>query len=110
MTLMKALLERSKQLQQYLIANKISKYNIHQDKKLTLDDLKEGQTVVMVPGQVEDDASIIYGANGMTNLELLQQTRDNVPDAYLIYKPHPDVLAGNRKGRHRYRASNAVCK
>ena len=34
----------------------------------------------------------------MTNLLLLQQARNNAPDAYLIYKPHPDVLAGNRKG------------
>jgi capsular polysaccharide export protein len=92
------ILERSKKLQQYLIDNKISKYNIHQDKKLVLNDLKEGQRVVMVPGQVEDDASIIYGANGMTNLELLQRARENTPDAYIIYKPHPDVLAGNRKG------------
>jgi len=92
------LLERSQKLQQYLITNKISKYNIHQDKKLELAHLKEGQTVVIVPGQVEDDASIIYGANGMTNLELLQQARGNAPETYIIYKPHPDVLAGNRKG------------
>lgn len=92
------LIQRSKDLQHYLIENKISKYNIYQDKQLTLEDLKEGQTVVMLPGQVEDDASIIYGADGMTNLELLQQARENAPDAYIIYKPHPDVLAGNRKG------------
>jgi capsular polysaccharide export protein len=92
------LLERSKQLQQYLIANKISKYNIYQDKQLSLKDLTGGKTVIMVPGQVEDDASIIYGADGMTNLELLQKTRNNAPNAYIIYKPHPDVLAGNRKG------------
>ncbi len=92
------LLERSKKLQQYLIDNKISKYNIHQDKQFKLEGLKKDQKVVMVPGQVEDDASIIYGANGMTNLELLLQTRKNAPHAYIIYKPHPDVLAGNRKG------------
>ena len=93
-----ALLERAKKLQAYLISNKISKYNIHQDKKINLPHHKTNQKVVMVPGQVEDDASIIYGANGMSNLELLQQTRENSSDAYIIYKPHPDVLAGNRKG------------
>ena len=92
------IIQRSKDLQHYLIENKISKYNIYQDKQLNLEGLKEGQTVVMVPGQVEDDASIIYGANSMTNLELLQQTRENALDAYIIYKPHPDVLVGNRKG------------
>lgn len=92
------LIERAKNLQHYLIENKISKYNIHQDRQLALEGLKKGQKVVMVPGQVEDDASILYGAKGMTNLALLQQARENKPDAYLIYKPHPDVLAGNRKG------------
>ena len=92
------ILERAKKLQQYIVDNKISKYNIYQDKQIKLEDLKEGQTIVMVPGQVEDDASIIYGADGMTNLELLLKARENVPDAYIIYKPHPDVLAGNRKG------------
>ncbi|HHD79325.1 MAG TPA: capsule biosynthesis protein [Epsilonproteobacteria bacterium] len=92
------ILQRAQKLQAYLIKNKISKYNSHQDKKLTLSGLKEGQTVVMVPGQVEDDASIIYGAEGMTNLELLQETRIHAPESYIIYKPHPDVLSGNRKG------------
>jgi len=93
-----ALLERAKKLQAYLISNKISKYNIHQDKEIHLPHHKTNQKVVMVPGQVEDDASIIYGAKGMSNLELLQQARENASDAYIIYKPHPDVLAGNRKG------------
>ena len=93
-----AILERAKKLQSYLIENRISKYNNYQDKILTLENLKENQKVVLVPGQVEDDASIIYGANTMTNLELLQQARDNAPAAYIIYKPHPDVLVGNRKG------------
>jgi len=92
------ILKRSKKVQQYLVASKISKYNNQKDKDLTLENLKEEQTVVMVPGQVEDDASIIYGAESMTNLQLLQQTRVNKPNAYIIYKPHPDVLAGNRKG------------
>lgn len=92
------LLERSKKLQRYLVEKKISKYNVFQEKELVLKDVKQGQKVIMVPGQVEDDASIVYGANGMTNLELLQQCRVNEPKSYIIYKPHPDVLAGNRKG------------
>ena len=103
----KEIIERAKNLQHYLIKNKISKYNIYQDKQIKLEYHKEGQTIVMVPGQVEDDASIMYGANGMTNLELLLQARENAPDAYIIYKPHPDVLAGNRKGNI---AENVVLK
>jgi len=89
---------RSQKLQNYLVEKKISKYNASQDKKITLKRLKEGQSVVLVVGQVEDDASIVYGARGMTNLQLLKEARENAPDAYIIYKPHPDVLAGNRVG------------
>jgi len=94
----KNILHRSQKIQAYLIENKISKYNLQQDRQLSIKTLKAKQKVVMVPGQVEDDASIIYGADGMTNLELLQESRKNAPDAYIIYKPHPDVLAGNRQG------------
>jgi capsular polysaccharide export protein len=32
------------------------------------------------------------------NLSLLQAVRAENPDAYIIYKPHPDVLSGNRRG------------
>jgi capsular polysaccharide export protein len=51
--------------------------------------------VILVPGQVESDASLRFGAPGIhTNLGLLQAVRSAQPDAYVIYKPHPDVLAG----------------
>ena len=56
-----------------------------------------GKKVVLVPGQVETDASIRLGAPGiMTNMALLQAARKAEPDAWLIYKPHPDVVAGLR--------------
>lgn len=53
---------------------------------------------VLVTGQVEDDRSVQCGAPGKTNLDLLVAARAAEPDAYLIYKPHPDVEAGHRKG------------
>ncbi|WP_313538667.1 beta-3-deoxy-D-manno-oct-2-ulosonic acid transferase [Sphingomonas sp.] len=53
---------------------------------------------VLVTGQVEDDRSVLCGAAGRTNLDLLVAARTAEPDAYLIYKPHPDVEAGHRKG------------
>lgn len=93
------LLERARALREYLVGNRISKYNIHRDIALGLTTAKKEQKVILVPGQVEDDASIVYGANGMSNLALLKEARRNAPDAYIIYKPHPDVLAGNRKGQ-----------
>jgi capsular polysaccharide export protein len=52
-----------------------------------------------VPGQVEDDASVLRGAGDVdTNLELLRTARRLHPTGFLIYKPHPDVEAGLRRG------------
>ena len=54
----------------------------------------------LVVGQVEDDRSIERGtADIKTNLGLLKAVRADHPDAYIIYKPHPDVETGNRNGR-----------
>ena len=89
------LLDRSKILQEQIVKNKISKYNADVTKELHFPKTK---TTAVVIGQVEDDASIRFGANGMTNLQLLKEVRKNHPDDYLIFKPHPDVLSGNRVG------------
>jgi len=54
---------------------------------------------ILVPGQVEDDASIRLGTGTVnTNLGLLQAARAANPAAVILYKPHPDVEAGLRKG------------
>jgi capsular polysaccharide export protein len=54
---------------------------------------------ILVPGQVEDDRAVQMGGCGLvSNLELLKKVRGEAPDAYILYKPHPDVLAGHRRG------------
>lgn len=54
---------------------------------------------ILVPGQVEDDASIRLGAGAVsTNLELLRMVRAENTQAVILYKPHPDVEAGLRDG------------
>ncbi|ENG1058942.1 capsular biosynthesis protein, partial [Burkholderia multivorans] len=58
-----------------------------------------GRRVVLVPGQVADDASIRLGTRAITTSEaLLREVRAQHPDAFIVYKPHPDVLSGNRVG------------
>ena len=60
---------------------------------------------VLVAGQVEDDASILLGCGNLrSNLDLVRTVREAVPNGCLIYKPHPDVLAGLRKGAVEARA------
>ncbi|WP_134725525.1 capsular polysaccharide biosynthesis protein [Paracoccus luteus] len=59
----------------------------------------DGRRVILVPGQVEDDASIRLGAGAeRTNLALLERVRAENPDALIVWKPHPDVEAGLRPG------------
>ena len=58
----------------------------------------DGRHVVLVPGQVESDASLAFGAPDFrTNMALLRAVRQARPDAYLVYKPHPDVVARLRR-------------
>ena len=74
----------------------LSKYNLSAQNALK--GLPEGHRI-LVPGQVEDDASIKLGTDKVrTNLDLLQAARDANPDAVIVYKPHPDVEAGLRDG------------
>lgn len=83
-------------LQTALTENRISKYNVG---RADLTPPDTDKTVILVPGQVEDDASIRHGSPQIfKNLDLLQSVRDRHPDAYIIYKPHPDVVSGNRIG------------
>lgn len=93
-----ALRSRAANLISTIIKTKFSKYNGLEHKKIELDASAHGKKIILVPGQVEDDASILLGAFGQSTLDLLSQARSSCKDAYIIYKPHPDVLSGNRKG------------
>lgn len=86
---------RARKIRHYLIEKKLSKYNVYDNIELHL---PKDKPIIVVPGQVDDDASIRFGAPGMSNLELLRQVRINRLNAYIVFKPHPDVLAGNRAG------------
>jgi capsular polysaccharide export protein len=89
---------RGEVLRRRILRGRLSKYNVGSDVPLVLA-AAPGQRTLLVPGQVEDDASIRLGCIDIrTNLGLLAEVRRQNPDAFIIYKPHPDVLAGNRKG------------
>lgn len=89
-------LERARALREVIAKSGVSKYNVGHDRGVPV---PGGVPVVLVPGQVEDDASIQLGCLDVrTNLGLLEAARAARPDAHLLWKPHPDVLSGNRKG------------
>jgi capsular polysaccharide export protein len=92
-----ALVERAARLRQEIVARGLSKYN---DAQTTALDLPKGRRRILVPGQVEDDASVRLGSPVVkSNLALLERARARNPDAFIVFKPHPDVHAGYRKGR-----------
>jgi capsular polysaccharide export protein len=92
-----ARLDRAERLIAKLRRAGVTKYNLSAAAPLPA--LPEGGTVIVVPGQVEDDASIRLGASDVnTNEELLRTARRLNPQAFIIYKPHPDVEAGLRPG------------
>lgn len=85
------LLHRAACLRSRIVASGLTKYNVGTG--FWQRPSSAGQ-VILVPGQVESDASLVYGALGeRTNMGLLQRVRAAHPNAYLVYKPHPDVLA-----------------
>ena len=88
-----ALIERAGRLRRAVVEQDVTKYNVGSGQWQR----PLGRHVVLVPGQVESDASIRFGAPTIrTNLALLQAVRAARPDAYVLYKPHPDVAAGLR--------------
>lgn len=85
---------RAERLVGHLVQAGLSKYNVGG----ALPPLPPGHRI-LVPGQVEDDASIRLGAGVVrTNLDLLRAVRQANPGAVILFKPHPDVEAGLRPG------------
>lgn len=87
---------RASALRQVLVGGGISKYAIGHGEFARSGGNRRH---ILVVGQVEDDRSWLKGGGGIaSNLELLQRVRACNPDAWLIFRPHPDVMAGHRKG------------
>lgn len=87
------LLQRARALRAALVEQGVTKYNVGRAGWCRPD----GQRVLLVPGQVESDASIRLGSPVVkSNINLLQLARESHPEDYIVYKPHPDVVAGLR--------------
>lgn len=91
-----SLIVRARRLRETIVAAGLGKYDRDD---ATVERFAATKRHILVAGQVEDDRSILTGGCGLfSNLDLLERVRAREPDAYLIYKPHPDVVAGHRKG------------
>lgn len=102
-------LSRSRQLIATLVAQRLNKYNVGGAVPPALNS-RPGQRIILVPGQVEQDASIAAGCiDTRTDRALLEAVRAENPDAYLLYKPHPDVVSGNEPGNFAGNRALADC-
>jgi capsular polysaccharide export protein len=89
------LLERAETLRRRITERGLSKYDVGQQKLAR----RSPQRHILVPAQVENDRAVLSSIGPpLTNFELLKRVRAARPDAYVIFKPHPDVEAGHRKG------------
>ena len=87
--------KRARALRERLVQLDLTKYNLS---KQSWSPPETDQSVLLVVGQVETDASIHFGSPDVkSNLELLTRVKKAHPKAYIIFKPHPDVVAGLRK-------------
>lgn len=90
-------LARAAALRETIVRLGITKYNLGRRRPEW--QAPRDRRVVLVPGQVADDASIRLGTRAINTAEgLLAEVRAQRPDAFIVYKPHPDVLSGNRVG------------
>ncbi|WP_019833879.1 capsular polysaccharide export protein, LipB/KpsS family [Sphingomonas sp. PR090111-T3T-6A] len=91
------LIERARALEAFIVKAGISKYGGAAAHRFP--ERAPARRLVLVPGQVEDDMSVLLGGGGLaSNLTLLERVRALEPDAEIWFRPHPDVDAGHRRG------------
>lgn len=94
-----ALLERAKRLREAIVSMGITKYNLPPQPAPDYRALAKGRAIVLVAGQVPNDASLRFGmASHASDIELLNAIRRMRPTAFIVYKQHPDLLA--KAGAH----------
>jgi capsular polysaccharide export protein len=94
-----AVLERARRLRERIVAARLSKYNLG-GRAPKPEFPADGRRRILVPGQVENDASVRLGSPMLcSNRALLEAVRAEAAGAFVVFKPHPDVETGLRPGR-----------
>lgn len=91
-----ALLDRARRLTCTVLEGRVAKYM--SGTGCVTQSLPKGRRRVLVVGQVDDDLSVQRAGQDLCNRSLIAAARREEPSSYLIYKPHPDVEAGHRRG------------
>lgn len=100
-------LEQAKALRVKLIKQQLTKYNTG---RLSWEKPATTRKIILVVGQVETDASLTHGATTIKrNIDLLKTVRKANLTDYIIYKPHPDVIAKARAKGQDEELANQYC-
>ena len=91
-----ALLARAARLRTTIVAARLGKYGV--DPGGAAPPLPAGRRIVLAVGQVADDLSVLRGGGTAGMAGFLDRVRACEPDAFIVYRPHPDVVAGLRRG------------
>lgn len=107
-------IERAKRIRKLIIENRITKYNLENSKGhesiRKIKKFAREKKIILVPGQVEDDESVLLGGGEIkSNIELLYRVRMRNQDSFIIYKPHPDILSKNRRKEKRFKELQNYC-
>ena len=100
-------LEIAERVKDLIIAQRITKYNIEVFKSLKRPCY--AKKIILVPGQVEMDQAVMLGEGIKTNYELIKRVREKNLDAYIIYKPHPDVISKNKQREKHFSEISKMC-
>lgn len=96
-------IDRARALRRTIVEQRITKYNIGETAP-ELPAVPPGREIILVPGQVADDWAVQVGRpatfpeTANVNAVLLERVRAAHPGAFVIFKPHPDVVHLGRAG------------
>ncbi|WP_302138309.1 capsular polysaccharide biosynthesis protein [Halomonas alkalicola] len=100
-------LARARQAMARIARHRLSKYNHAPDRPLPPSDRPR----VLVVDQTLGDASIHHGgADATTFASMVQAALDEHPDAEILVKVHPDVIAGKKRGHLLAYAHHPRCR
>ncbi len=92
-----ALRRRAQSLRELIVGAGLTKYNLPRSSPVDLRARAKGRRVLLVAGQVPGDASLRFVGPIAGNLDLVYAVRAADPAAFIVYKRHPDLVAGNRR-------------
>ncbi len=98
---------RAWDLRERIVAEQVTKYNVGSNQWRRP---RTPARVILVPGQVPTDAAMAFAPPGpATNMALLSAVRRENPDAYVLYKVHPDIVARMRVQQETVAHAQALC-